>query len=356
MIPGYYRLARFIFMLITSLSLVIAIATTASILNWIPAHSIWAGMSFVPPLYTAGLGLTCALLLVVFKWRRSALVLCAIHTAFFLAFGDYNLSALWYRPATHSPWQLKVASLNVQYFTEGPINVASFLKSLAPDVMLLSEAEPDALKRSFFTKAIKPYEIHYAERGDTAIVSRHPILEIREINLPTHQPSLSGFNKIAEQKQRPYRTFMHAIVSIDHVPIHILSVRLIAGRGRSHSPIDQLEWGHYLMGEQDREVTTFIEYIKQLEGPVLFGGDLNATSSSVSIQRLNSIANDAYMQTHVWGRFTFKTKLLPIQREKNMPALRLDYLFVRNGLFPVIVDVVPGKVSDHFALLGTFAM
>lgn len=343
-------------MLLAGMSVVIALAGSMSTLGLIPAGSIWAGMSFVPPLYTAGLGLSGALILAILRWRRCAGALGIIHSIFFLSFGDYSLRSLWYQPIITHPWRVKVAALNVQYFTEGPYHVASFLKGLDPDVMVLSEAEPDALKRSFFSQAMQPYQIHYAQSGDTAIVSRHPVLDLREVRLPTHQPSLSGFNKIAEQKSRPHRTFMHAIVAIDHQPIHILSVRLIAGRGRSHGPLDQLEWGRYLMEEQAREVQTFSDYVRNLKGPILFGGDLNATASSISIQRLNAIANDAYLQTHIWGRFTFKTKLLPIQKHKNLPALRLDYLFTSNGLLPLSVEVVPGKVSDHFALLGTFAL
>jgi endonuclease/exonuclease/phosphatase (EEP) superfamily protein YafD len=99
---------------------------------------------------------------------------------------------------------------------------------------------------------------------------------------------------------------------------------------------------------------TFACYVEGLKGPVLFGGDLNATSSSTSIMRLKALARDAYMELHAFGAFTFKTKLLPIQKEKNMPALRLDYLFVRNGLTPARVEVLPGEVSDHFPVYGEF--
>ena len=322
----------------------------------IPARSLMAGMSFVPPLYCAALGLLAALWLFGLGWRRRAAFLALLQLLYFGVFGDYSLQSLRRFEDATGKRRFKAIAFNVQYFTEGAVRVAEHLKALEPDVMLLSEAEGGAKTRRVFATAVSPYQVYYARKGDTAIVSRYPLIAFHEVPLPSFQPSLSGFNQTETQYRNLRRTFVHALLDIAGVKVHVLSVRLIAGRGRSHAPLDQWHWGQFLMREQAREVSTFVQYVERLEGPVLFGGDLNATSSSVSIRRLSEIAEDAYLQTHVWGQFTFKTKLLPIQKHKTLPALRLDYLFVRNGLIPHRVDVVPGDVSDHFSVIGEFIL
>lgn len=350
------RTGLLVAMIMAGLSVTIALTSALTSLELIPARSLLAGATFVPPLFCALLGFAAALALISLGYRPGAWGLVLLQSAYFAAFGDYSLRSLGPTTEPTDSWRLKAVALNVQYFTEGVPKIADYLARLEPDVMLLSEAEGDAKTRKAFTQALAPYDIRYAAKGDTAIASRHPIIEFYDVVLPSFQPSLSGFNLTATQYRNPRRTFVHAVIDVHGTRINVLSVRLIAGRGRSHAPIDQWHWGRFLMREQAREVSTFVRYVKQLQGPVLFGGDLNATSSSISILKLNEIADDAYLNTHVWGDFTFKTKLLPMQKHKNLPALRLDYLFVRNGLLPQRVDVLDGNVSDHFPVMGEFAL
>jgi endonuclease/exonuclease/phosphatase (EEP) superfamily protein YafD len=339
---------------LAAFSVVVAMLGALGILGVLPARSLMAGMSFVPPLVTAALGLAAASTLAAFGLRRAAVVVALVQLTFFAAFGDHSLRGLLAEPPPAGGRRLTAVALNVQYFTEGASRVAAFLKGIDAGVVLLSEAEGSVAARAAFATAMQPYEVRYAAKGDTAIASRHKLLSFTEVPLPTYQPSLSGFNETATQYRNPRRTFVHAVVDVEGVAVNVLSVRFIAGRGRSHAPLDQLHWGRFLLREQSREAATFVRYVAQLKGPVLFGGDLNATSSSTSIQRLKALARDAYMEQHAWGAFTFKTKLLPIQKEKNLPALRLDYMFVRNGLMPARVEVLPGEVSDHFPVYGEF--
>jgi endonuclease/exonuclease/phosphatase (EEP) superfamily protein YafD len=183
--------------------------------------------------------------------------------------------------------------------------------------------------------------------NSTAIISKYSVLEFKEINLPSHEASLSGSNDIQDQYRHPFRSFTHAVLDVEGIRLHVISIRLIAGRPKNHSLEENIRWGRYLMDTQMDEVNAFIQYVKSLDGPLIFGGDLNAPPSSKPMRRIQALATDAYMTNHFWGDYTFRTEA---------PTMRLDYLFCMNNVVPMNACRPPLIISDHFPIVAEFLL
>lgn len=345
-------------MLLATLGVIIGLLVALAMSDVFPHGSLGSGFSFVPALLPVILAGAAGVLLLLSNRPGLASMLLALAGSFFLAFGDWT----WSPPAEESKSatafsskSFSIMALNVQYFTEGLFVVADAIKQQDADLLLLCETEGVAQKRQLFAELMRPYSVHLSALGDTAILSRLPVKSFHEVLLPTHQPSLSDFNEIKDQAHRPRRSFLHAVVMVNDQAVNVLALRFIAGRGRSHAPYDQLVWGRYLLGEQAREIEAVHSYIQALSGPVVFGGDLNATHGSFTIKRLKTLARDAYLDRHHWGAMTFKTKF-SWQKHKNLPALRLDYLFANEGLMTLEAKVLAVNVSDHFPVYARFQL
>jgi endonuclease/exonuclease/phosphatase (EEP) superfamily protein YafD len=63
-----------------------------------------------------------------------------------------------------------------------------------------------------------------------------------------------------------------------------------AGRPNSKSLNDQIAWGNYLVRKQEEEARFLISYLRKLDDPVIFGGDLNAPPNAKVMDKLYSSA------------------------------------------------------------------
>jgi endonuclease/exonuclease/phosphatase (EEP) superfamily protein YafD len=312
--------------------------------------------TFIQPLWLLFLAIFCCIGLVLLRKKRLAWCLAVLASLNVLWNEDYRLIT---RPSRQtidpSLPSLKVAAWNVQYFFHGLEQVTTALLDTDADVILMSEfmLEPDQLKK--FEHRAGPYRLFRSSQGDTAILTRLPVQNVREVYLPSRQASLVGPNRIEDQAHNPRRSFLDASLLFQGHTIHFLSLRFIAGRAASESLLDQLPWGLYLWKTQLEEVQFFKDYIKRMSDPYIFGGDLNAPPSSITLRELNELAQDAYFQQHYWGDFTFKTKMFRQQKEKNMPAIRLDYLFASPGFLVRDIEHRNNRFSDHDMVLASFA-
>jgi endonuclease/exonuclease/phosphatase (EEP) superfamily protein YafD len=307
------------------------------------------GIDYVPAMWISLL-LLMPVALFFFSGRRAiAIIITFIAFAYVAAFGDFSLSFLVpnKKPAAGASKKISVMALNVQYYSNGLKKVFSEVRSLNPDVVLLSE---NTLSDSLFKIAehiISPMQFYMGHSNSTAILSKYPVLEFKEINLPSHEASLSGSNDIQDQQSHPYRSFTHAILDVEGIRLHVLSIRLIAGRPKNHTLEENIRWGRYLLNTQMDEVNAFIKYVKSLDGPVIFGGDLNAPPLSKPTRKIHALATDAYMIHHFWGDYTFRTEA---------PTMRLDYLFCMNNAVPINAYRPPLVVSDHFPVVAEFLL
>ena len=124
---------------------------------------------------------------------------------------------------------------------------------------------------------------------------RHPLRDVKEVELPSFQASLRRPNRLEDLGSRGRRSFLHAQLDMQGFAIHVISIRFIAGRPPSTRP------GSARVGTLPREDAPrggrfFLDYLSRLKGPVVFGGDLNAPPSSRLIRRLSEVAQDAWQR------------------------------------------------------------
>lgn len=296
-------------LLIVPLLLLVVVSTFDHLEVFNETNSLY-GIDYLPAVWIGFVLVIPIALFFLLKKRVLAAIFTVITLIYLAAFGDFSLSFLipQKKPlATDSP-KISVVALNVQYYSNGLQKVLGGIRSLNPDVVLLSE---NTLTDSLYNVAknlLYPMEFYMGHSNSTAIISKYPVQEFKEINLPSHEASLSGSNDIQDQYRHPLRSFTHAVLNVDGVKVNIISIRLIAGRPKNNTLEENLRWGRYLLATQMDEVDSFIKYLKCLDGPIIFGGDLNAPPLSKPMRRIQSIALDAYMTNHFWGDYTFRVE------------------------------------------------
>jgi len=258
--------------------------------------------------------------------------------------GDFSLRRPPRSPAS-AERKLSVVAWNVRGYRDGRAGVLRALKDIGADVALLSENVLTPEEREQVRKEVLPAEFRMGRSGETAIISAYPILEFREVDLPDRQVSLFGPNSLENGDEAPLRSFVDAVVDVRGSRVHVISVRMIAGRPPANGPWQQVRWGLYLLRAQADEFAFFENYLRQLKGPFVFGGDLNATPPSFGVRRLSAVAPDSYLALHAFGRATFRV---------SAPLSRLDYLFASRELTPVRSARLDVMGSDHFPVYAEY--
>ena len=309
-----------------------------------PEGSPLSGASYLPPSWLGAVVLLLAISAWILRARRMCVVLAGVYGIAVLPHSDFSLRADPREPSAKAA-RLSVLALNVQYYSFGVQSVVKAIKGVDADVALLSENVLDGPEAEAVARELSPSSFRMGKSGETAIASKYPILDFKEVELPTFQASLWGPDQLDKIEARPHRSFSHAVIDVDGVQVNLLSVRLIAGRAPAADPLSQIGWGLYLMRSQNAEVEFLKNYLSHLKGPFIFGGDLNAPPSSNAVHKLRGLATDAYLATHHLGKPTFRVRA---------PLLRIDYIFGSSDLVPLRSRRVEIEVSDHFPLFAEF--
>lgn len=317
-------------------------------LEYYPKDSKWLALGFFPPFWFILFVIPPVWIFFRQRYRKTWKSLLLIYLVFFISFGDF----LFVKRQTHQfsentiTEKISVIALNLRYYSYGFQNVVNAINDMDADIYLLSENDITSQQIIDLKTMVSPKEFHMGKNEGTAIISRFPVTMFKEVEFPTRQASLYKGNEIEELGDNPHRSFVHAIVDVNGTLVHAISVRFIAGRAKDRSPKEVLKFGFYVLEQQLKEVDFFLDYLSRLEGPVIFGGDLNATATSYTLKELSKVATDAYMQDHTWGGFTFWT---------NFPSYaRLDYLFSMNEVEPVRSEKLDIIVSDHYPVRAEF--
>jgi endonuclease/exonuclease/phosphatase (EEP) superfamily protein YafD len=310
-----------------------------------PQGSLLSGASYLPPSWLFPLVLPAVVGCWIFGARRICFALAAAYGVCVVPHSDFSLRTAP-KPSGSAP-RLSVMALNVQYYSFGVHNVVQAIKRLDADVALLSENVLDQAEVEAVSRELYPSSFRMGRSGETAIASKYPMRDFKEVELPTFQASLSGPSRLDQAATGPHRSFSHAVIEVDGIPVNVLSVRLIAGRAPAADLLSQVGWGLYLMRSQNTEVEFFKAYLARLKGPFIFGGDLNAPPSSPAVQALRERATDAYLATHLIGKPTFRVRA---------PLVRIDYVFASGELVPLQARRVDIEVSDHFPLFAEFQL
>ncbi len=337
--------------ILTAFAGFILVLLVLSLLNHIglfSVRSIAAGFDYLPPLWLLILTLPVCVGFLSMKFWRTAFCLFSIVFAFFLFYGDISMRFLLNQntSGTEKHQKISVLTYNVRYYSRGIDRLADFFKKTNADVYLLCESVLDSQRIGYLQTNLSDYFL-ISDRGhDTSILSRYPVIEYEIVTLPSYLASLSGGNDLEQLAQKgEYRAFVHAVIDVEGIPVNVLSVRLIAGRAKDKSLRESWKWGRYLLHAQDREQKVFLDYVDSLQGPVIFGGDLNAPPSARVIKTFRRVARDAYFADHMFGNFTFRT---------SFPTMRLDYIFHSPDLVPVDSKIIRTELSDHYPVTCTF--
>ena len=93
---------------------------------------------------------------------------------------------------------LKVAALNVQFYRAGREQVANAVKSMDADVVLLSENAVPPEEVPELEALFAPLHFYAGRSEETAIVSRHPLRDVKEVELPSFKASLRRPNRLED--------------------------------------------------------------------------------------------------------------------------------------------------------------
>jgi len=340
------RLAAWV---VSSAAAAIAVISILDHVGVFPPESVFFVADFISPLWLL-LFFIAASVLALLGGSKLFWIPASLGMLFFLLFGDISFAALapmLTRQDVASKQTIRVVTLNVEYYADGVDKVMDAIDRLDVDVTLLGEHVLSPAQSELMRNRLNGRTLIAGHPNSTAILSRLPVVWWREVELPSHEASLSGGNDPDEIVKRPHRSFIHAVVRSDSQDVHVISVRFIAGRPKDHSFSENLRWGRFMFREQLKESEFFAHYLSGLKGPVIFGGDLNACPSSRTVSRIRRLATDAYLENNFFGDMTFRTEF---------PTMRIDYLFCMNGVRSVAASRPQIVVSDHFPVLGAFAL
>lgn len=321
-------------------------ALASLLLPWLEVE--WLEMfSYLPPHFILILAMISLVPLAILKVRRLAMSLVLAALLAYTLDGDHSLSRL-IQPnkalaldQQERTAKFSIMALNAQCYTKGFRQVHQFIQEQKPDLVFMSENCSHRHPATMSSDYIWP-----SPEASTTILSRLPMIAYHDIDLPSPRISLTRHNQVERLDELPPRQFAHATVLVQDQPVHAISLRFIAGRAPSHSPLDKIAWGRRLFRYQKQELHFVLQYISQLEGPVVLGGDLNAPPGSLPIKRLTQRLRDASLSHHLFGGFTFRNDVLA--------TMRLDFLLYSDGIESLQSRILPVKISDHYPLLGEF--
>ena len=336
--------------LLASVVIICAIGSAICKFTDLSEDSFIQAFGYIPFYWMLVLSAIVLVLFLLLRNFRIALPYLGLLIIFTLFLNDFSLNYLHpRRPVLNDHYDsLSIVAYNVKHFDYGIDHIAEFIKKSNYDVVLLSESVFTTEKLDYLKKRLPDYSILSDNGHDLSILSKYPVMNYKIIELPTYLASLSSGNDIDSIKTSGiHRSFVHASISVKGTIINVLSLRLIAGRPKDKSVHEEIRWGKYLLKAQNDELSTFLNYVQTLKGPVIFGGDLNVSPNTEIIHRINHYANDAFLDDHTFGSFTFKI---------SFPTMRLDYLFRSKDIISEKSMIIkPNTIlSDHFPISAEF--
>jgi endonuclease/exonuclease/phosphatase (EEP) superfamily protein YafD len=303
---------------------------------------------YIPYFWILALSMIVFLSFILLRHIRVALSYFSVMMLFTLFLGDFALNSFIKRnPEQNRNYEhLKVITYNVRYYSFGIDKIIQFIRHSDADVLFLSESVLSASDLEYLKNKLPGYSVISDQGHDVALLSRFPVVDHKLVSLPTSHASLSGSNDPEKvEMNKEHRSFIHAKINVHGTDVNVLSLRLIAGRAKDKSISEGLKWGKYLIEAQDKELSVFLDYVKTLNGPVVFGGDLNAPPNSGIIHTIAQYADDAYLDVHPFGSFTFRTAF---------SVMRLDYIFHTKDVIVKESEIVNVLLSDHFPVKAEF--
>jgi len=340
----------FLAFLLASLVIIISLGSLLCKYTNLRPHSLIQVFGYVSFFWILAVSAIILILFILARRLNAALSYLGVILIFVFLLNDFSFSYFRKKSPENSAKydSIRVIAYNVKYYAYGIEKISGYLNESGNDVILLSESVLTPEKLEYLRKSLPSYTIISDNGHDLSILSKHPVISYKIVELPTYLASLSSSNDIEKIKAGGvHRSFVHAVIDVNGTVVNVLSLRLLAGRPKDHSIGESIKWGKYLLNAQNEELAAFTDYLKSVSGPIIFGGDLNVTPNTQIIHRLNHFAEDTYLQEHMFGAFTFKL---------SFPTMRLDYLFHSKDVISKKSEVVKMNtvLSDHFPVRAVF--
>jgi endonuclease/exonuclease/phosphatase family metal-dependent hydrolase len=225
--------------------------------------------------------------------------------------------------------------------------IRNFLKAEAPDIVCMQEVISLQATGSGFFLPIEgmqaatdlPYMAFapalsfkfmrgVAEFGN-AILSKQPI-DRSEIVFThdKHAPDFVWGEKIANM-----RNFVHAVILINDKPCHVIT-----------------HHGYWISEHKNgneetiKQMSQIVDYISDLEGPVILTGDFNLSPHSESLEKINAVLENLSL------KYDLKTTRTNLTHKTEV----CDYVFVNDQVGVKNFGTSDEVISDHRALIMEF--
>lgn len=242
--------------------------------------------------------------------------------------------------ARHQQTNLSVVTFNIHSARaqNGSVHLGEIARALAvwhPDVVLLQEVDrgrlwtgridmPSLLGARLRMNPTFGDNVRRSATNQygTAILSRYPILNSRNVLLPAPPGTQQ-------------RGLLHATIDVNGILVSVYGTHL-----ENTSRVARL-----------KQIRAIAPILAADPRPEIFGGDLNATPTSRVVVGARSVVRDTWTSVGTGAGWTH-----PAQN----PRMRIDYLFYRSGsgvsVDPLHAQVLPPVVSDHRAVGANYRL
>ncbi|MCG8408244.1 MAG: endonuclease/exonuclease/phosphatase family protein [Phycisphaerales bacterium] len=288
--------------------------------NESPAYVLTSWVAFLFRTFIFHLGLFLLTVLLVALWRRCWKLLVAGFPVLLIAIGP----SLWqYRPRT-------AQSIDGETITLMSINLLMINKNTDPIIGEINAAQPDVL-------LLQEYTDHWHEAINAAISSDYPhkVHIIRDDSfgsaIYSRRPSKGRIERYVDlgSGSEPQ---VRAVIDIDGRDVALYNIHFLPPFG-----VD------YII-ETRKQFADLVERLSREELPVILAGDFNFTERTPQASDLRKLGAVDAQEVGGWGRGT----TWPVSHFfRWIPSIRLDHIYLTDGLTCSECQTGQGKGSDH---------
>jgi vancomycin resistance protein VanJ len=272
-------------------------------------------------------GIPVALLLVysLFRKRWRALAANGVAAAFF-AFAMLGFNIPFGGVGRHSGPCVRVMTYNIHHASKGGKQIAEDVRRVSPDIVCFQETNviahlPDPVVE--LKKALPGW--YCASHGQLAVFSKYSITEC-----VIHRPAVEF-----------WRVFLQVGVRVRGRQLNVLCLHLNTAAETESLAVHRGKLSSYLRSAtkaRSSQVSELIKFSRGIRGPLIIMGDFNTPPRGRVYRRIATSFQDAF-RAGGWGLgYTYRADL---------PVMRIDYIFAREGLRPVRCFTPALAGSDH---------
>ncbi len=243
--------------------------------------------------------------------------------------------------------QLRVITYNFLGWNRQAETSVNWLLQQNADILMLEEVTASA-DDPLWNLLRAQYAYEASIFGDNRILSRFPILESAELDLPTN----TSLTRV-----------LRAVISVSDQPIALYSVHVfLPNNAEPNIPlnIDQQPFAmmvRYNEIDRNADVRAILGALRVEPYPHIVAGDWNMSATSASYDHVSSRLIDAYRQG---GGGLGMTWPVTARLARNLswvpPLLRIDYIFHSDDFATLSASVGEAIGSDHYPVMATLAL